>query len=72
MPVGRATIVWLKGSSVLSIMVSAARAQGIPMIVMNMITAAISQPIAISRPPSTIKSTFNKRLMPDMASALAC
>src|SRR6516164_8065760 len=48
-------------------MVSAARAQGRPMMVIAMITAAISQPAAIQNPPNRIHRRFRTRLAGDMA-----
>jgi hypothetical protein len=41
-------------------MLNAALAQGRPMIVMAMITAASIQPAAIQTPPKTIQSTFRR------------
>src|SRR5215469_2934267 len=41
-------------------MLKAARAQGIPTTVMAIMTAAISQPNAISAPPKRIQSTLRK------------
>jgi len=48
-------------------MLNAARAQGIPMMVIAMTTAAITQPIAIHRPPNTIHSRFKRKAMSDIA-----
>ena len=45
---------------------NAARAQGIPMMVIAMITAAISQPIAIQTPPKIIHNTLSSRERGDM------
>src|SRR5262249_11836231 len=47
-------------------MLQAARAHGSPTMVTAMITAAISQPIAISRPPNRIQSRLNRKAMADM------
>ena len=46
---------------------NAARAQGRPMIVIAMMTAATSQPNAIHAPPSTIQRTFRSSETGDMA-----
>ena len=45
---------------------NAARAQGRPMMVMAMITAATSQPNAIHAPPSTIQTIFRSSETGDM------
>src|SRR6476661_7686741 len=49
-------------------MLNAARAQGRPMIVIAMTTAATSQPNAIHAPPSTIQITFRSSETGDMVS----
>ena len=41
-------------------MLNAARAHGMPMMVIAMITAAISQPTAIQKPPNTIHSNIEQ------------
>jgi hypothetical protein len=41
-------------------MLNAARVLGSPMIVIAMMTAAITQPIAIHRPPKTIHKTLSR------------
>ena len=41
-------------------MLNAARAQGMPMMVMTMITAAITQPSAMAKPPSTIQARLSR------------
>ena len=43
-------------------MLKAARAQGMPMMVIAMMAAAISQPSAIQKPPSTIQSEIEQEL----------
>src|SRR5262249_23747121 len=47
-------------------MLKAARAHGMPMIVIAMMTAAISQHTAIHRPPNTIQKTLRIRDRADM------
>ena len=47
-------------------MLNAARAQGRPMMVIAMMTAAISQPTAIQRPPKTIQNRLSRRDRADM------
>src|SRR6516165_7255163 len=47
-------------------MLNAARAQGMPMMVIAMMSAAMSQPMAISRPPNTIHSRLSKMDNGDM------
>src|SRR5690242_7831899 len=47
-------------------MLSAARAQGMPMMVTAMITAAISHPAAIHRPPHAIHSRLSRREKSDI------
>jgi hypothetical protein len=47
-------------------MLNAARAQGIPTIVIAMTTAATSQPNAIHAPPSTIQMIFRSNETGDM------
>src|SRR5215471_4935888 len=47
-------------------MLKAARAQGIPMMVIAMITAAISHSTAIQRPPNTIHARLNRMDNGDM------
>ena len=49
---------------------NAARAQGRPMMVIAMITAAIIQPAAIHRPPKTIQSTLSSSERGDMPKPL--
>ena len=55
-------------------MLNAARAQGIPMIVIAMTTAATSQPNAIHAPPRTIQMILSSSETGDMAenSILPC
>src|SRR6516225_171331 len=53
-------------------MLNAARAHGIPMMVIAMTTAAISQPTAIQRPPKTIHKRFSTRETGDMTPYLDC
>src|SRR5919106_1628350 len=52
-------------------MLKAARAQGRPMIVIAMITAAIIQPSAIQTPPVRIQSTFRMTFSGDIRAPLA-
>src|SRR5262245_10140798 len=47
-------------------MLKAARAQGKPMIVMTMMTAAMAQPTAIHRPPNRIQSRLRRSDRTDM------
>ena len=53
-------------------MLKAARAQGMPTIVIAITTAAISQPNAIHAPPSTIQSTFRSKETGDMVAISFC
>src|SRR5579883_628747 len=52
-------------------MLKAARVHGRPIIVMAMISAAISQPTAIIRPPQTIQRTLSRSDIGDIG-ALPC
>ena len=52
-------------------MLKAARAQGSPMIVIAMITVAISHPSAIQMPPVRIQSTFRTMLTGDIRALLS-
>ena len=52
-------------------MLNAARAQGIPMIVIAMMTAATSQPNAIHAPPRTIQMILSSSETGDMAETLS-
>jgi hypothetical protein len=47
-------------------MLNAARAHGIPMMVIAMITPAITQPSAIQKPPNRIHSTLSRNDRGDM------
>src|SRR5262249_38048232 len=51
----RGTALWPNGNSVYCAMLNAARAQGMPTMVITMMTAAITHATAISRPPKTIQ-----------------
>src|SRR5262249_38952215 len=48
-------------------MLNAARAHGMPIMVIAMITDAISQPAAIHRPPKAIHSTLSRSAKSDIA-----
>src|SRR5512140_3487040 len=51
-------------------MLNAARAHGMPTMVIAMMTAAISQPAAIHRPPKAIHSTLSSSANSDIANSL--
>ncbi len=54
------------GSSAYLAMLIAARAHGMPMMVIAITMPAIAQPAAIASPPKTIQSRFSRKEMADM------